>query len=56
MTIAERRDYLRARGWRQIGGSRGAWQPPDAPDHFYSLAAAIRTAIAKDNRDLKEDT
>lgn len=52
MTKPERRDYLRAHGWTRLSG-RGSecWFHPsrDQPGGdrgFYTLAAAIRTALA----------
>jgi len=55
MTTGERADWLRARGWRSMGGSRGSWLAPDPTDPgFYSMAAALRCAVAdraeRDNR------
>lgn len=51
MTRAERIDYLFARGWRRVAaGQTQSWRSPDPDDRAisYSLAAAIRTAVAAD--------
>lgn len=49
MTKTDRRDYLRARGWNQITSrGSGCWTRPSEPSHLYTLAAAIRTAVAED--------
>lgn len=46
MSPAERRRYLIAAGWRRIGSK--TWLPPDLNEQgFYSLAAAIRTALER---------
>jgi hypothetical protein len=49
MTKADRRSYLLAHGWRCLS-NRGAgwWQRPDDPSGFWSLAAAIRTALREE--------
>jgi hypothetical protein len=49
MTKPERRAYLQARGWRRTGADD--WVQPDPPERgysCYSLAAAIRVALADD--------
>ena len=49
--LAERRAYLRARGWRRTGADD--WLPPEPPERgysCYSLAAAIRVALADEAR------
>lgn len=48
MTRAEKVAYLKAHGWHRISwrGSQ-TWQPPGDPAGFYTLAAAIRTALAR---------
>ncbi len=49
MTKADRRTWLRAHGWTQLGYSgSGSWVRPSQPAHFYTLAAAIRTALTEE--------
>lgn len=47
MSKADRRAYLRARGWEQLG-SRGSecWTHPERPHAHATLAAAVRIAVA----------
>lgn len=49
MSKAERRAYLRARGWARLSGSGAeSWHSPEYPADrgFYSLAAATYRAVA----------
>jgi hypothetical protein len=46
MTRAERRAFLRARGWERI--SADTWRAPEGPSYrFYSLAAATYAALER---------
>jgi hypothetical protein len=51
MSKPERRDYLVQAGWKRLG-SRTWWHPtfhqPGGDRSFYTLAAAIRTALREE--------
>jgi hypothetical protein len=58
MTKTERRDYLRSHGWTRLSarGSETWFHPthdqPEGDRGFYTLAAAIRTAVVEEVDDL----